>query len=62
MYEDKEVSDDTSDSCFEEDVMHRVAAQSDFLAAMKDGLAVDNERTAWTKLTESIVFGCTGRS
>lgn len=60
MYEDKEVSDDTSDSCSEEDVMHRVAAQSDFLAAMKDGLAVDNERTAWTKLTESIVFGYTG--
>ena len=47
-YKDKIVSDDTNDLCSEEDVIHRVAAQDDFLAAMKDALAVNDERTAWT--------------
>ena len=62
-YKDKIVSDDTNDLCSEEDVIHRVAAQDDFLAAMKDALAVNDERTAWTQLgqlTQSIKFRCTG--
>ena len=48
MYEDTIVSDDMSDTCPEADMLHQVTVQDDFLITMKDALAVNNERTAWT--------------